>query len=262
MRDIPTPYAWFDASSITGVTNGSTLSTWNDSGPNGFVMTAGTAPIYRTGQLNGHPAVDFSSGKVMTSNASAVLPNVTVFVVIKQSSLGTYYPFQPSSNGGVLLRTLSNGRIQFGIQGEAFPSASSTAANVNTSTYTVQGATWNGSNVTHFSNGTNTNSVNPTPFTANVSGSSVIRVNSYEGLLAEMIVYDRALSDWDRAIVNSYFQDKYGIAVSDYVSPFGHIKVWDGTSWVVKMVKVWDGAGWNEYPLNYYDGSGWFTTNY
>jgi len=42
----------------------------------------------------------------------------------------------------------------------------------------------------------------------------------------------------------------------------GAIKVWNGTSWVVKPVKVWNGSSWEEKPLKFYNGTSWVETNY
>lgn len=67
----------------------------------------------------------------------------------------------------------------------------------------------------------------------NVNGGSkrttvgaVVLANStyhYSGFLYEWGVYDHALSPSERAFLNSYIQDRYGIIVSDYVPPPGTV---------------------------------------
>ena len=41
------------------------------------------------------------------------------------------------------------------------------------------------------------------------------------------------------------------------VTRTGYIKVWDGTSWVLKPMKYWDGSNWVIKPVKFYNGSTW-----
>lgn len=69
--------AWWDASKITGVSDGATLSSWADSSGNGNNLTVGTGSptYYKTTPakiINGLPVVNFlSPGQYFTSNSAA-----------------------------------------------------------------------------------------------------------------------------------------------------------------------------------------------
>lgn len=57
---IPGLVAWYDASRITGLSDGAAVATWEDSSGNGNDLTQATAglrPTYQTGELNGLPIV-------------------------------------------------------------------------------------------------------------------------------------------------------------------------------------------------------------
>jgi hypothetical protein len=60
--DLPNLAAWYDASKITGLSDGAAVETWEDSSGNGNDVTQGTAderPTYQTSILNGLPVVRF-----------------------------------------------------------------------------------------------------------------------------------------------------------------------------------------------------------
>ncbi len=42
----------------------------------------------------------------------------------------------------------------------------------------------------------------------------------------------------------------------------GNVKVWNGSTWVVKPVKVWNGSAWVVKPAKYWNGSAWVVTKY
>jgi hypothetical protein len=51
-----------DASAIAGLSDGDPVTTWADSGPNGYnptQATSGNRPLYRTAGINGRPALEF-----------------------------------------------------------------------------------------------------------------------------------------------------------------------------------------------------------
>jgi hypothetical protein len=44
------------------------------------------------------------------------------------------------------------------------------------------------------------------------------------------------------------------------VTTTGGMKVWNGTSWVIKPVKVWNGTSWVVKPVKFWDGTQWRMT--
>ena len=70
------PSAWYDATKITGVSDGGNMATWSDSSGNDWTMTASANdPVYRkTGVnlINGLPVVQFSTAISYTGLVSAL----------------------------------------------------------------------------------------------------------------------------------------------------------------------------------------------
>ncbi len=64
---------WLDASQLTGLTDGQTVSTWTDMSGNGNNATLSKgAPKYRTNVLNGQPIMRFTTADMFaTANLGA-----------------------------------------------------------------------------------------------------------------------------------------------------------------------------------------------
>ncbi len=71
-----------DASQLTGLSDGATVTTWTDMSGLGNNATATGTPIYKTGILNGQPVVRFNdASSFTTANLSAQFPSAaTVFI--------------------------------------------------------------------------------------------------------------------------------------------------------------------------------------
>jgi hypothetical protein len=89
--------AWFKADAITGIANGSLVSTWNDFSGNGYSANApGGAPTYVTGAMNGLPVVRFTkvNSSCLTFNRP-VQDDFTIMFVYQSSQndqgTGIYY---------------------------------------------------------------------------------------------------------------------------------------------------------------------------
>jgi len=86
---------WLDADAIIGLVNGDPVVTWTDQSGLGNDVTQGVAanqPTYRTGIINGYPAVQFDGGNDYLRRAAAVLNQVdgwTIVVVMQPTGLGT-----------------------------------------------------------------------------------------------------------------------------------------------------------------------------
>ena len=206
---------WLDASQISGVSDGSTLSTWEDASVNNkdATLVSGTA-TYEANVVNGRPAINFPSGAQY--NASPVLggSSGTVFAVMKTEAHGhgdiahtglwrlggaagfSHYPFQ---DGRVYETAGTDTRQNF------LPGTSLNVWHV----YTIAAGSshWkayiNGTEV--HSNGSNTPSWQGTFSIGNDGGIF------YDGDMAEMIVYGAILNDTDRNAVIAYLEEKYNI---------------------------------------------------
>lgn len=87
--NFPTPVVWLTASSLA-LTDGSTVSTWTDSGAGGhnFTTISGT-PVYKTNILNGRPVVRFDgTSACMASTVPLTLSTFTIAAVFFASPSG------------------------------------------------------------------------------------------------------------------------------------------------------------------------------
>src|SRR4051812_8766425 len=77
---------WFDARDITGVTTGSTISSWNDSSGNGHTASVSTGTAtYQTNQYNSGAALALSSCRLDISGSITETGVHTLFAVYKLS---------------------------------------------------------------------------------------------------------------------------------------------------------------------------------
>lgn len=113
-NDISGCLAWFTAASITGVVNGGSFSSWNDSSGSGnnLKFTSNSSfPKYLTNQLNGYPVVNMpgpnganGANNFFQFNASGTNNGLDG---ISPSSLSIYCVYQTNSNSGQTLISLS-----------------------------------------------------------------------------------------------------------------------------------------------------------
>ena len=89
--------AWFDASQLTGLSNGDPVSTWADASGNGNDATASAAykePTYITGALNGLPVVRFDAADDGLGTSLQIYPgfsgwDYSIFVVFNYRGTDT-----------------------------------------------------------------------------------------------------------------------------------------------------------------------------
>jgi len=78
-----------DASALTGLTDGQTVTTWTDVSGSGNNATAiGSAATYQTGALNGQPVVRFNADGYSRFNFTRISTIRTVFWVVKTNNSG------------------------------------------------------------------------------------------------------------------------------------------------------------------------------
>lgn len=84
---LPGLVAWYDASQITGLSDGEAVAQWNDVSGNGNHLTQGTAgfrPIYKVSIVNGLPVVRFdgTDDKLTRSTLVAATTQVTAYFFV------------------------------------------------------------------------------------------------------------------------------------------------------------------------------------
>lgn len=226
---------WLDADDSETITlNATTVSSWNDKSGNGYNVSQGTAsyqPTYSTAQLNGRNVVTFDGNNdhiLNDSLASVASGNdvpITMFVVFKQLSSGTNeygVVFGSSSSIQPLFCMMTNSnqlaaqqRTDAGTLTAAYSSVSSTSA------YRVQSIVLSSSNLTVYNNGTSVATSSFTPAQTSFDTFTIgawRRSGSMNGVaflhcdIAEVIIYNSALSTSDRNSVEDYLSSKWGIS--------------------------------------------------
>ncbi len=227
----PVVAAWFKADAITGAANGADVAIWTDSSGHGFsaIQTAlGQRPTYMTGALNGLPVVHFNStnNQVLVLNRP-VQADFTIFCVFR-STQGLGVAGQFSDGAGLLSATaagtandfgtclFANGQIGVGVGNPATLVNSMAGFNDgNPHIMTLKRTESSGEldlyvDGNYLGNATgNTNSLNASAKLA--LGAQQTLDNYFSGDLAEVKIYNAALSDTDRQVQEAGLIQKWGV---------------------------------------------------
>lgn len=214
---------WLRADQGITLGTGSQVATWADQSGHGNNVTQATATARPTlsasGGPMGQPCLNFASASLqMLDRASAVVSASpwSAFVVQETST--------PASEGfsfyvGGL--SSSNG-LGFGLNGSDrviwYSGASILVDGVcPTSTWELWSAVNTGTTTTFSVNGSSQSVTNPTvqpiaPSAATgIGGSTDTAADTWNGSIAEVILYNRALTAPEVALLNSYFSTRYGV---------------------------------------------------
>lgn len=230
--DIDGIQLWLDASQITGLTDGDTVATWSDESGESNDATQSTSsyqPTYQTNELNGEPIVRFDGTDDYLDLGTQInnLSNYTVFIVHKMiSTSGDQVLLGSTDSAG----NNKNSMFFFGYHpslwggfgdgvGATVSSYNSISASTNSIIATQKYTTGN-SYVNGYKDGVESARTvilsNATSILTTTYSVAVGRYGGYAGYyanadIAEIIVYDTALSDTDREKVEEYLADKYDI---------------------------------------------------
>ena len=230
LPDIAGLQLWLDADDSDTITlNGSTVSQWDDKSGNGYHVSQGTAsnqPTYVTAVLNSKNIVRFDGVNDIISNSSAQpvagSSSRTIFYVFScNSAVGgnvnnvdyaLYFGTANPALGGVIALSQELGiRVNSGYR--IFNQSNEDGS------HAIISAVQDGTNVSNYSmwkNGsalsaTSTNSRELNTGAGIYIGAHAASVNFHNGDIAEIIVYNSALSTSDRESVESYLSTKWGI---------------------------------------------------
>ena len=220
---------WLKADDLTGLADGDPVSTWTDAsgGGNNANGSGAARPSYRTNVLAGAPVLRFDGAddRLALPNLLAGASAATAFFVARLSLdppslalrtgpplgnfgnngvVGDHYPF---TDGVVYTDFGSNARKTVGD-----PAAS--LASWHVGAFRSAAGDWRAwlNESLLFSTSTNTVGFGAAPLVGRAEGAN--GPYHFDGDLAEVIVYDAALSDDDRQRVVRYLGGKYGIAVA------------------------------------------------
>jgi hypothetical protein len=220
---------WLKADAIPSLSDGDTVVTWPDSSGNGYTGTAVNAPIYKTNQINGLPAVNFPSltpAPYFSSSCPDDTNTLTIFAVVNRLLAGNYdVLFGSPTAGGAELRAEPGNKLELLRQNQQ-------GLTMSTGTVPTGWQVW-GADVTFASTATFNYYRNGTQDAQTGIGSAALTAGTtrqvgreststsntvMHGHIAELIIYSRILTAGERALVDTYLQQRYAIAMADYDS--------------------------------------------
>jgi hypothetical protein len=248
--DISGVQAWYDASDAStlydATTGGSLVAAdggvarWEDKSGNGRHMTQSTSanrPARKTSQQNGRDTLLFDGTNDQMAASDFLDVNtggITAFIVYKRNATGSLHELitKGNTNGvGWFARHLSSDKLGAYVDaGSGNASSRATSSTVDASGYIVAAMSFSAGafqSVTFRRNGTALSMASAvteggsgaqTP--ANTTAPVRIGAQEYLGAfyfhananIAEVLMYDSALSDTDREAVESYLMTKWGIS--------------------------------------------------
>lgn len=215
---------WLKADAITGLVDTDPVTTWPDSsglGNDAGQATAAFKPTYQTNELNGKPVVRFDG----TDDELETI-TITTFPIKRGSIFIVVNNITPSATNQAMLATYNgadpdwewssaslNGYIWYdGVGGLALDSGVDVAAGWNflsliRAANTTLGFWLNGTAKAGATIADNQPVSNPVV----IGGLSLVATEHFNGDIAEVIIYDSALSTEDREAVEAYLATKYGL---------------------------------------------------
>jgi hypothetical protein len=201
---------WLDAAQLTGLSNGAKVTSWPDMSGNGnhATLTSGT-PTYQTNALNSKPVVLIQGEQINSPGGSFDFPRVsnirTAFWVVKKS---------PWSHQRFILGDDDECHFHSGVR--TLWDADNASPNILEGTTKIMGATINGT-TTPMPEGSY--QIVSVVTTGDVQANKLSQDRSFsertwEGDIAEVLLYPRVLSPAEEAAVGSYLAKKYGLITS------------------------------------------------
>lgn len=211
---------WLKADAVTGLSDGATVSTWDDLSGNSYNATQITTdkkPLYKTNIINGYPVIRFdgvNDGMVINTGLNVARP-ATLFIVNKPVGTPAGRTLQSATVGrNWLLGLWSNGVSHYA---EGWVSDSSSTGALIGTTYIAVGVE-NTSTTNFYVNGVDyTVSSTPTGQPGNLAigaaGNGCCPTEGGNSDVAEIIVYNSALSANDRNGIERYLAAKYSVTL-------------------------------------------------
>lgn len=218
------PNRWLDASQLVDTPDGTPMAFWQDMSGNGNdarQLTSASQPTYKTAVVNGKPAIEFRIDDYMYQPATPDgMSEMTIFIVFNPTSLSQqqiYIEWGPANVFHFWLDDSNSSAACYFPDGEAQQSGTwSTGWQLGIARYASPQAIYY-KNTTPGS-AISASGILPNPATlvgigAKVNDSGgVVNFAPFDGYIAEIILYDRGLSDAELAKVQTYLLNKYAIS--------------------------------------------------
>jgi hypothetical protein len=222
---------WLDASVGTSTGTGDTVVQWADqsgNANNALQINEAMAPTLAAGAVNGMPAVRFDGVDdfldVADSDSLSITGDISTFYVIRITDFATFRAIwgktvvnQPAPNDLYVLPPPTPGLPRF-FRGNGVSGAQSATGlrPYPANTFIVAGFQHGGTTATHFLGGAANGS--STMNASTVDGNRSLRVGSRDdgvtrmkGDIAELLIYNRALSASERTAVQRYLAERYAL---------------------------------------------------
>jgi hypothetical protein len=203
---------WLDASQLIGLSSGAKVTTWPDmSGSGNNATLASGAPTYQANVINGKPVVRFQGDQINMPGGSFDFPRIsnirTAFWVIRKS---------PGSHQRFLLGDDTEYHFHAGIG--TLWDAENASTNILGGTTRIMGAAVNGT-ITSMPEGSFqiVSVVTNGDVQANtLSQDRSFTERTWEGDVAELVIYRRALTPTEESAVGGALAKKYGL-ITNYL---------------------------------------------
>jgi len=202
---------WLKSDSV--ILNSNKVETWNDcSGNNNHAVQLSPAnqPLWINNELNKKPVIQYNGSNQFFNIGNIALSNFSFFTVFKKNVISNSGVLLGNSSSNDYLGNWNDGNTYMG-NGIIQPSAYTG----NIINYSYLDITYNGNNANFYINGiykgTNSGSVtcNYNEIAARTSTEIYL-----DGDIAEIIIYDTALSNLDRQTIENYLSNKYAPPVN------------------------------------------------
>lgn len=215
-NDSSTLFGNNNCSSSPDPANNAAIGCWKDKSGNGFNATEATnKPDYKTGILNNKPVIRFNgTNDVLTLSSNITDTVLTAFIVASKASTGSGYRTAIRLNRFQLLGrdTAVN---QWGVWEQ---NAVLSGQTLNTTAQIMAATQKAFNNVDLATNGASINITSGTglPNSSATSHIGAVSTSSQfmDGDIAEIVIYNRALSTSERAKIEAYLSDKWNIALA------------------------------------------------
>ncbi len=221
---------------VTAAVNNGTIAQWNDqsgNGNNAAQVTAGNRPIYRTGQDNGLPALQFTGDLFIDAPALGIAgtSSATYFLAFKDTQTGLG-GFNDGSGHFILDRTTATNALMslkpvtgsfYGFQkrddsGGGLGGVASTTS-INTNTKWIEMAHMKGTSYSLFYNGalestTGDGDGNLTPPNVRIGRHATTTNGGLRGFIHEFMIYSSVVNNAQRILINNYISAKYNVTLS------------------------------------------------
>ncbi|MDZ4183134.1 MAG: hypothetical protein U1B83_09675 [Candidatus Cloacimonadaceae bacterium] len=260
---------WLDANALTGLNNNDPVSSWTDQSGNAkhaVQDTLALRPLYKTNIINGKPAIVFDGQTGGTGDYLAIDGNIivntnyTIISVVKRtsSSPSSLHMFLGGSEraqnrnlhvGWRSNNTFTHAQYTNDYDMRVTNFAAGDPANVITIRHSS--TLGNDTYINGALRGLNMNAASSARFThlSAWQGAAIGRYidgsinNRLNGWMAELIVYNRYLTEAERKAVESYLADKYALTVYSTATPEHYTDMFELTVSSTKLTETKTSGG-------------------